>query len=190
MEWELGLVIAGTVMQLFGAAITIKGARQVWKGIKGPDDRFLAPITGALRKARSTTVAGAQRATGRQPPTQSIAPSGIPSGEKVGMPAAAQGFPPLPTNITTDAALRALDERLREVQSLVRSLTGDVDRRLTTAVDLALAKQERMKARAEEKAREEQRRAVRGLRTEAYGFLLLTLGTLIQTGGTIAGLGP
>lgn len=40
--WEFVLFFGGIVVQLGGVVLTIKGARQVWKDVRSPDDRFLA----------------------------------------------------------------------------------------------------------------------------------------------------
>ncbi|GEL21003.1 hypothetical protein PA7_48400 [Pseudonocardia asaccharolytica DSM 44247 = NBRC 16224] len=49
LVWELALFFLGIAIQLGGVALTIKGARQVWKDVRSPDDRFLAPFIHVCR---------------------------------------------------------------------------------------------------------------------------------------------
>ena len=98
--WELILFFVGVVFQLGGVALTIAGARTVWKGIKAPDDRFLAPFMKAgrlaLRLARRLGIA-----LGMPGRAQVIKVDIVDIGTAVDRVTVTQAFAPLPGGLTT-----------------------------------------------------------------------------------------
>lgn len=185
--WELILFFVGVVFQLGGVALTIAGARTVWKGIKAPDDRFLAPFMKAgrlaLRLARRLGIA-----LGMPGRAQVIKVDIVDIGTAVDRVTVTQAFAPLPGGLTTEQAVRTLDERLREVQALAYSQAAGVEQRIRQAVEDVAAEQQRIAREGREGSEQDRRRAVVGVRLEAYGFILLTIGTLVQAIGSYLGI--
>jgi len=181
------MFVVGIVIQLGGVVLTIAGARTVWKGIKAPDDRFLAPFLKAGRWARrqARRLGSALGIPGR---ARMIDVDIVDIATPVDSVTVTQAFAPLPGGLTTEQALRTLDERLREVQALAYSQAAGVEQRIRQAVEDVSAEQQRIAREGREGDEQDRRRAIVGVRLEAYGFILLTSGTLVQAIGSYLGI--
>lgn len=183
MALELVLVIIGTAVQLFGVAVTIKGAREVWRDVASPDDRFLAPFITLGRRIEATVRRWIGRP--RNNPVQMSGTMDNPAFEIGGTGTLTWGeFPP---ERTADERIEALRGMLNQAILGAHEHVRRVESELDTKIAEVRREREALERKVDEGSDTEQKRAVRGLRTEAYGFILLTIGTLIQTAGTLAG---
>lgn len=185
---ELALLLVGIALQIGGVALTVVGARVVWRDVKRPEDRFFAPFIRAGRWI-SRQARRALRAIGVPMHHQAIIVDAIDTGSYVGTPRIVQSFAPLSAGLTTQQALAELDDRLRKVQALAYEQAESVETRVRQEVERLTEEQRQAKQTADETQERERRTAVQGLRLEAYGFILLTLGTFVQAWGSYLGIG-
>lgn len=96
----------------------------------------------------------------------------------------------MPDGLTTDQQIALLHEQIQETVRRAHTAMHALEDRLEAKI-VQSEKDRADSARALDiRAEHERRRAVNGLRTEAYGFILLTLGTLVQAFGSYLGIDP
>jgi hypothetical protein len=177
------LFFVGVAVQLGGVALTVKGAREVWSDVASPDDRFLAPfIHGGRWVVRKV------RCLFRRPATQVI---GAASADGIGLFGSARVYSndgPLPDGLSVDERIALLDDRLRQAVTKVYTSMHEIQDTLQGEIEKAKAAQGEAIRAVDARAEEERQRVVNGVRIEAYGFILLTIGTLIQAGGSYLGI--
>lgn len=178
----------GIAFQLAGVIVTIFGARKVWKGLKSSDDRFLAPFILAgqwlWRQVRRFGRKLGIRFSVRDIRVGIV--DVVVSAD--GLLQVSKRFPPIPATATTQEAIHLLDERLREVQTQLQDQDWEIEQRVRAKIEKVTAEQKAMSKEAEDRNQEERKKAVVGLRLEAYGFILLTIGTLIQAYSSYLGI--
>jgi hypothetical protein len=181
--WERLLFFVGIAVQLGGVALTIKGARQVWKDVANPDDRFLSPFIHAGRWIVRTV-----RRLIRRPAPQVISVGG---GAALGGAGSARAYVtpgPVPAGLSVEEQIALVHERLTENLQKVHQRMFQIQDSLQSELEQAKSAQVSAIAANDARAEEERKRAVHGLRIEAYGFILLTAGTLIQAWGSYLGI--
>jgi hypothetical protein len=182
--WERLLFFVGIAVQLGGVALTIKGARQVWKDVANPDDRFLAPFIHAGR-----WIARTLRRLIRRPAPQVIAVGGAAG---LGLAGSARGYStpgPVPDGLSVEEQIALINERLIDHLHKVHKTMFRIQDSLQGEIQQTKAAQVAVLAAVDDRTEQERKRAVNGLRIEAYGFILLTVGTLIQALGSYLGIG-
>lgn len=180
--WELILFMVGIVVQLGGVAVTIHGARQVWKDVRTPDDRFLEPFLRFGRWIKRWT----RRALGLPNPVRLGS-----GGAAITVSGHGRGYAnwqALSDELSPQERIDLLDERFRATVDQVYKSMFAIQDSLEEKIEAIDSAQKIVAREADEAAKLEQRRVISGLRVEAYGFILLTLGTLVQAGGSYLGI--
>jgi hypothetical protein len=185
--WERALLLAGVALQLWGVVLTIVGARTVWRDIKGPDDRFLAPFIRAWVPVQRWIRRRWRRITGRGESLIVTAGVAAASGS-AGRLSVSKSWGPLPSGASTDELIAELHRRVKASQDDLYRERDQLRTELIARIDAAVAEHQELGREIRERDEQERRRAVQGLRLEAYGFILLTLGTLVQAVGSYFGI--
>ncbi|GAA5121742.1 hypothetical protein [Pseudonocardia adelaidensis] len=182
--WEYALFFLGIVVQLGGVALTIKGARQVWTDVASPDDRFLAPFIHAGR----WIVRSVRRLIGR--PAPHVAGGSAAAGLALAASARGYGLPgSVPDGLSVEEQIALVNERLIEHLEKVHKTMFRIQDELEAEIQKTKAAHVAAIAAVDDRTEHERKRAVNGIRIEAYGFIFLTIGTLIQAFGSYLGIG-
>lgn len=176
------LVSIGIVFQLVGAYITYRGFRQGWDGTRSETDRFMAPVVNFFDRIGSATSRSFRKIL-RRPSATTIQVRGVRVATRAGRVKLTKGWPPISDDVSNRDAIDELNSRINAVQN-------DVDRHGARQSDQQQSFDEFVKGwgeRVQREAEEERVRQLGGLRMEAFGFLILTVGSLIQGVGSYFG---
>lgn len=180
-------LVVGLVLQLVGAYLTLRGSHQAWAEVRRAEDKFLAPIVAAGRKVRAPFVRMYHRI--RPLPVRVAVVSAAMAGAgafATGMARATPGR--LPTDLSTEDAMKRLDDNMHRYIAQTDAALDALRLELRTKLDPAIAEHERLTRELAENDEAERRNVVRGLRIEVYGFILITVGALVQAVGSFYGI--
>jgi hypothetical protein len=166
----------GLILQVVGALVALWGLVRTHDAYA---EKTLRSIAGERARTLADRTERTVRRWLRRPMKQTIVLTGIGSGVAVGGYATMTvTWGPLPTR--TADALKRLDERTREMNKRIDSL----DARLRDLTNEQQETLKRLREDLEQAAREANQlirhAAIEGLRTEAIGLLLVTVGAMLQ----------
>lgn len=176
------LISTGIAFQLVGAYITYRGFRQGWNDTKSETDRFMAPAVHFFDRIGSTASRLVRRAL-RRSSSNTIQVRGADAATSAERVLLKKGWPPIPEGTSDREAIDELTRRINAIQN-------DVDRHGSRQSDQQQSFDEFVKSWSQQVQREAEDERVRqlgGLRMEAFGFLILTVGGLIQGVGSYFG---
>lgn len=181
----IALVVLGLVLQLAGVAATARGATLIWRDIAAPGETLTSPAIAAIRHIVSRCMTKLIHLF-RTPRPKTIRAG---ASAVLSLSAKARGyknFRELPADVVPADAIAELDDRTREMMErlgqLSNKLADEVENRKTENSVIG----RNLRSEITEQAERERRRAVTGIRYEALGLLLLTLGSLLNFLGTVA----
>lgn len=181
---SLVLALLGLFLQLVGAVTAAFGVFLIWPQDAAGGERLLDPATRAVRRSWRRLTDPVLRWIGRPRP-RTVQIGGVTSVELAGSIRPSTRYPPLAADLAIRDAIAELDRRsqaiiaeVARVESRLLDQLEKQDRRhddLSRAFDGYVGQQD-------EHARQ---RARRGVRFEAAGLALLTLGTVLQAVGQL-----
>jgi len=185
-----GLTIAGTVLQVAGLGISFEGIRRAWRDwprVAG----FFEPVI-VWTKARWSAAWGFVRTALnrllRRQPSVSVTVHGAAAEAfafaQVGT--VDKSYDPLPEGMAVESAIATLDERTR---SLLRTFSDleNAHRKHKDVTEISLRYlRERMESHVTRLEEQDRRVAVGGLRLQAFGLFLVTVGVVVVEIGTLA----
>jgi hypothetical protein len=186
---ELIFVVVGLLMQLVGAYVTYRGFRIGWEETASPSDKFLAPVIHWIDRRGEQVTAFFRRLFPQRAHSQTIHASSIAETWAVGDDfRVSKSFAPLPEHAGDAELIAELDRRLRhvyeEVNRVENKLLDDTRERKAESARL----EGELRGSLATKEDRDRDRSIRGLRIEALGFGLLTLGALVQGVGSVVGI--
>lgn len=188
MSAELILVVVGFVIQLAGAVIAFHGL-SVAVTEEDPAESLARPIRQRWRSGWWSLWVRFRYLIGRPIPVNFTTGTAVET-STAGNAHLTVGLTPLSPDLAPEDAIAALDAALRklhlEVQTLGHRLSDEVESR-SNAIAAMSDQLERTVATAGD---EQRRRTIRGLRREAWGFILITLGAILQGLGSVFGAWP
>jgi len=182
---ELAFVLIGLAFQAVGIYITIKGAQIVWRDVAKPEDRFLAPEIRWIRALQRRLKSLGYRLFRRTPPPQIIQVGGASATGSVGTATVSVGFQPIDTSLSIQEQIVEVDRRARFAMDSLYAQSQQLDKKFTDRILNLTEDHKKLETAVDTYTETERQHAVHGLRIEARGFILLTVGSLIQAVASI-----
>ncbi|WP_308817758.1 hypothetical protein [Pseudonocardia alni] len=181
--WELGLLVFGVGFQLWGALLAYRGFRIGWDDVAAETDKWAAPIIRRLDELDSWF----RRITGRKPKSHSVSVDMAAAFSLASTVTVRKTYHPPARDQdirdVVDLLTGWINDAMHDISELQRRLGDEEAKRETEVRDL----DRRLTGSLERQAEEQRQRAVRGIRIEAAGFILLTFGSLLQAVAAFVG---
>lgn len=181
----LALTLVGLLLQLAGAVVTGWGARLIWRQAATEGERLLDPAADITRRSWQRLTALILRWIGR-PRSRTVQVSGSASVAFGTSARVSKSYPPLAENLAIRDALAELDRRSQAITAEITRVESQLLNKLEDQGrhhgDLSQAFS-RYVAKQDQHARQ---RDLRGIRFEAAGLALVTLGAIAQALGQAA----
>lgn len=173
------LTLVGLGLQLAGAGVTAWGARLIWRQAATEGEHLLDPATTLTRRIWRRGTNSLLRWLGK-PRSQTIQLESISSAASFGSARLSVSYPPLGGDLALHEAVAELDRRTQalsvEIGRTESRLLNTIEHHGQRHDDLSLTF-DRYMSKQGEHARQ---RDLRGIRFEAAGLALVTLGAIVQ----------
>jgi hypothetical protein len=179
----------GLLLQLIGAAATGWGAHLVWREVATAADRFFAPLTGAVGGAWWHVSASVLRLIGK-PPSRTAEVGGTTRAVATVSAHVSRSYSPLAPELGTDGKIAELDRRTQDIAAVVARFESQLINKLKNQYRQQNEMAREFRDYKEEQAKHTKQREIRGIRWEASGLGLVTLGTIVQSLGSFLAPGP
>jgi hypothetical protein len=173
----------GLLLQLAGAAATGWGAHLVWREVATAADRFFAPITCPVGRAWRRVRASVRRLICK-PPSRTAEARAATSMVATVSARVGRSYLPLAPELDTDAKIAELDGRTRDIAAVLARAESQLTNELENQDRQRKKLTREFRDYKEVQAKHTTQREIRGIRWEATGLALVTLGSIVQALGS------
>lgn len=178
------LALIGFVLQLGGIAVNGWGLRLGWRHTATGGERPFDPVARAVQRWLRRLIDVFRRLVHR-PRSQSVAVAGVASAAATASARVSKKYQPLVTDLSLDDKVAELDQRSRglaaEITRVESQLLGQLQEQRLDHVGL----HQTFREYADERERTARQRDIQGIRFQAVGLALVTLGSIIQALGSL-----
>lgn len=183
------LVIGGLIIQFAGIYITYRGYRQGWNHLE-PSDRFVGPMIRALDKLHwrvRTFVRKALRRPGRTVTVHAemAGATGLAGSATV---VAVHHLPKIDESLPLGDQLTLITERMNKTLSKIGEIEGMLKSEVQRIESESKTRRDEVTEAERVKFEAERATQISTLRVEAFGFLVITVGAVLQGIGSIFGI--
>jgi hypothetical protein len=180
----LALTLGGFALQLVGVAVTGWGLRLGWRRAATDGDRLLDPVAESVRRWWGRLI-DALSGLLRKPRSQSAAVSGVASAAATASARVSRSYPPLAEDLSLDDRIVELDRRSRAIAAEITRAEGHLLDRLEDQRRYHVDLSQSFHRYVDERERTTRQRDLQGIRFQAVGLTLVTLGSIGQALGRL-----